>query len=194
VKDKCVQVLIGTLFAQVCAMKTFSNRYCNGFCLGKKQLNCTRVEHNPNFLPQWQRKIIQELCQQEQSEMCNLEQLHEIKNAAHDLKASKLRERLRRNGMMTILESRNSATKWNNNNTPLTTSLPGMPSCFHCYKQHCPIRTITAIALPTSPTKDWVLSSRLFRKIISLPTKFTSNRWKKGSLFMGSHRVTVTAK
>ena len=174
-------------------MKTFSNKYCNGFCSGKKQLNCTRVEHNPNFLPQWQRKIIQELCQQEQSEMCNLAQLHETKNAAHDLKASNLRERLRRNGMMTTWESRNYATKWNNNNSPLTTSLPGMPSCFHCYKQHCPIRTITAIALPTSPTKDWVLSSRLFRKRTTTTSKLKNNRWKKGSLFMGSHRVTVTA-
>ena len=116
------------------------------------------------------------------------------RKAAHDLKAFNLRERLRKKGIMTTWESRASSTKWSCKNTPLTTSLPGMPSCHHCYKQHCPIRTIIAIALPTSPTKDWVLSSKLFRKRNLKPTNFSGNRWRKGSLFMGSHRVTVMAK
>ena len=137
---------------------------------------------------------MQELCQQEQMEMCNLAQLHDDRKAAHDLKAFNLRERLRKKGIMTTWESRTSSTNWSCKNTPLTTSLQGMPSCHHCYKQHCPIRTITAIALPTSPTKDWVLSSKLFRKRNLKPTNFSGNRWRKGSLFMGSHRVTVIAK
>ena len=175
-------------------MKTFANKYCDGFSLSKRQLNSTRVEHNPRLLPRWQRNCIQELCQKEQVKMFNWARLQEDNRTAHELKAFNLRERLRKKGMMTTWESRAASATWSDKNTPLTTSLQGMPSCHHCYKQHCPIRTIIAIAIPTSPTKDWVLSSKLFRKRNLESTNFSGNRWRKGSLFMGSHRVTVTAK
>ena len=174
-------------------MVTFANKYCNGFCLSQKQLNCTRVEYNPNFLPPWQRKGKDELSLKEQLEMCNLIQLYDDRQKAHDLKALNLRERLRKKGIMTTWESRASSTKWSSTNTPLTSALPGSPSCHHCLKGHCPIRTITAIALPTTPTKNWVLGSRLFRKKRGMPrTLRRSRRWKKGSFFMGSTRVTLS--
>ena len=171
--------------------KTFANKYCDNFSLGSRQLNCTRQNYNPTLLPAWQRAQNIELPEDEQQAL--VQQLHQ-QNKARDLQDKKhalLRERLKKNGMMTTWESRGSMSKSPPGAVRLTCPLPGSPSCVHCFSNHCPIRPITAIWLSATPTKDWVLSRKLFCK--RAVRKGTSTKWKVGSLFLGNSRVTLIA-
>ena len=167
--------------------------------MSRRQLNCTRRDCNPKILPFWQRKCTAPLPQEEQQALTCVLQREEQSRLDHNLKHFHLRNRLRKHGIMTTWESRvssttsTSSTSFSGRNQPLTSALMGMPSCFHCLKVHCPIRTIVPIVLPPTPTKNWCLSSKLFTKKSLIQSALKrSCKWKKRSLFMGSARVTVS--